>query len=167
VPERARFAVHREGSEVDGPARRACSYDQSVFGDRRERRQNPHPQTLPGCGIALQLALIGIFGVMSYFVSRRTQAIGMDGELGATLRDVLGLVGKLGLKLAATGRRRWHGPGAGSDALIATFLCGVNLPIPYPTPWWQPGWSPWRCSRVCSRRGGPSSSTRSVALRQE
>jgi putative ABC transport system permease protein len=53
--------------------------------------------------LAVLLAAVGIFGLMAQVVSRRTSEIGLRMALGAARGDVLGMVMRQGLTLAAIG----------------------------------------------------------------
>jgi putative ABC transport system permease protein len=97
-------ALRQSVAEIDPniPVLSAMTMQHSIarsFGDFREDRN----LFALFAGIALFLAVIGIYGVMSYFVNARTHEIGVRVALGALPRDVLELIGVLGLKLSAIG----------------------------------------------------------------
>jgi putative ABC transport system permease protein len=76
--------------------------------------------------IALFLAAVGLYGVVSYSVSQRTQEIGLRLAIGAQRRDVMRLVVGGGLKLALIGVVIGIGGALAMSSLMATMLYDVT-----------------------------------------
>ena len=76
--------------------------------------------------MAVLLAAVGIYGVMSYSVNERSHEFGIRRALGAQEGDILRLVGKLMLKLTCIGIVVGVALGMAVMRLISTFLYGVK-----------------------------------------
>lgn len=76
--------------------------------------------------VALSLACVGLYGLMSYAVARRTGEIGLRMALGALPDDVVKMVIRESLALVALGIVCGLAAAAGTGRLVATMLYGLS-----------------------------------------
>jgi putative ABC transport system permease protein len=80
--------------------------------------------------VALTLASIGVYGVLSYAVSQRTQEIGVRMALGASRQRVFSLIVAQGARLAAVGILCGVAAAAGVTRVIKSLLYNVSATDP-------------------------------------
>ena len=77
-------------------------------------------------GLALLLAMVGLFGVLTYSVQQRVRDFGVRRALGATAGDVLWLVARSATGVTAAGAVLGLALSAVLGRLLATMLFGVQ-----------------------------------------
>ena len=80
--------------------------------------------------LALAMATLGIYGVISYFVALRTQEIGIRLALGAQRRDIIKLILQRGLTLTAIGIAIGLISGIGLARLLSSMIVEVSANEP-------------------------------------
>jgi predicted permease len=81
-------------------------------------------------GLALLLASIGIYAVLSFIVTQRTQEIGIRVALGANSRDVLRMVFSHGLRLFAVGAGLGLAAALALSRTMSHLLYGISASDP-------------------------------------
>jgi ABC-type antimicrobial peptide transport system permease subunit len=81
--------------------------------------------------IGLVLVTIGVYSVLAYTTTRRTQEIGIRMALGAEGSDVLGMVIRMGLRLVGIGVGLGLIASVALGRVIATQLWGVSAYDPW------------------------------------
>jgi ABC-type antimicrobial peptide transport system permease subunit len=81
--------------------------------------------------LALTLASVGLYGVISYVVGQRTQEIGVRMALGAEGSDILRLILRRAAKLAAVGVVAGLAMAFAVTRLMSSLLFGVRATDPF------------------------------------
>ena len=76
--------------------------------------------------LGLAIASIGLYGIIAYSVSQRTAEFGVRVALGATTRDVMALVVREGMVIAAAGLTIGIPAAYGTTRTFAALLFGVK-----------------------------------------
>jgi putative ABC transport system permease protein len=101
-----------------------------IVSDRTAQRRLAVMLITVFAAVALLLAAVGIYGVMSYAVAQRTQEIGIRMALGAERRDILRMVLRHGSLMAVTGIGLGLTVALGLARLITSLLFQVSATDP-------------------------------------
>jgi predicted permease len=113
------------GPTQDQPIYAARTMEQIISGSLAERRFTMLLLII-FAATALLLAAVGIYGVMSYAVTRRTNELGIRAALGASRREIVGLVVRQGMRLAAIGMAAGLVAALALTRFLADLLYGVR-----------------------------------------
>ncbi|HLK62517.1 MAG TPA: FtsX-like permease family protein, partial [Bryobacteraceae bacterium] len=130
-PNAAVSSVRQKLHELDAelPMSNIRSMDEWISNNAAQPRLNT---VLLGifASVALLIAAIGIFGVLTYSVNQRTREIGVRMALGAQRGDVLRLVVREGMVVAVAGIGAGLTGALGLSKVLATLLFGVDAHDP-------------------------------------
>ncbi len=118
-----RDAVRRV--DPDLPVTNTTTQAEQVEGRLAQEKFFAEAYTLFGL-LAVALASIGLFGLMSYSVARRTNEIGIRMALGARAADVVSLVMKESMTMVAVGVAIGLAAALAAGRLLATLLFGLS-----------------------------------------
>jgi putative ABC transport system permease protein len=121
----------RDMRAVVRAASRNASLDQVMTMDGRVRTSLARPRLyavlISGfSSFALLIAAIGLFAGLSYGVTQRRREIGIRSALGATPRDIVGLVLRQGVVMTLAGLLVGFGVAASTGRYLSGFLFGVT-----------------------------------------
>jgi len=103
---------------------------ESAFADSISQRRIAMLLIAVFAGVALALASIGVYGIMSYTVSERTHEIGVRMALGAAGGDVLRMVLTQSAVLAATGLALGLAGTLALSRALASLMFGISATDP-------------------------------------
>jgi predicted permease len=120
-------AVLREIQQLDPnlPVSNVLTYPE-FLANAIESTAGPVKLIGPFSGLALLLALVGVYGVMSYVVSQRTREVAIRMALGAGRGEILRLVLRQGALITAVGLALGLAGAFAATRVLAGFLYQVN-----------------------------------------
>ena len=127
IPEVMANALGREIHTLDG---NLALYEVITLQEQLDRSTAPQKAAVTLLGVlgslALLLAAIGLYGVMSYAVSQSTRELGLRMALGARASDLVRLVISRGLALTLGGTVLGAAAALGLTRLLGNYLYGVS-----------------------------------------
>jgi len=120
-------AIQKEFLAVDGQLATSRVRTMAQVVSESSARQNFNTLLLTiFAGLALSLAAIGIYGLMSYTVEQRMQEFGIRLALGAMTRDMIAMIVRQGMLLAGIGLVIGLGAAYALLRVVERFLAGLK-----------------------------------------